>query len=150
MPATKIEIGAGDMLEDGDIVEYHFEWFANNTWVRAAQVALIENKLRARPDLELISSSYLGDDLVLKIKHIDTSEKAGLGKRISVGFMQATILAVGAGSFLFSGARSAVLVFRKAVKAVVETGKFVTQLGPVRLGLVAVAIFAGYIWLVKR
>ena len=134
---TKIEISKDELLSDGDVIEYHFEWITNNTWVRAAQIALIENKLRARPDLELISSSYLGKDLVLRIEHIDTGEKAGLGKRISVGFMQSTIMAVAAPVLIFTGIKKAYRIAKKA--AMIGTAV-----------LVPIAIVAAYFLLRKK
>ena len=137
MPTTKTELGKDELLDDGDVIEYHFEWIANNTWVRAAQVALIENKLRARPELKLISSSYLGKDLVLRIEHIDTSEKAGLGKRISVGFMQGTIMAVAAPFLIFTGIRKAYRIAKTAA-----------MIGTAGLALAAIAV--GYFWLRKK
>ncbi|MBW8035866.1 MAG: hypothetical protein FVQ79_09600 [Planctomycetes bacterium] len=134
---TKIEISKDELLSDGDVIEYHFEWITNNTWVRAAQIALIENKLRARPDLELISSSYLGKDLVLRIEHIDTGEKAGLGKRISVGFMQSTIMAVAAPVLIFTGIKKAYRIAKKA--AMIGTAV-----------LVPIAVVVGYFLLRKK
>ncbi len=63
----RIEIDKNEPLQPGDIIELHYKTFGP-TWIKATQVAILERRLKDKPEYELISSQYLQNRLILTIK----------------------------------------------------------------------------------
>jgi len=79
----RIEIDENEPLQPGDIIEMHCRTIGL-TWLTAAQVAILEWKLKGQPNFQLVSSTYSGNRIVLKIRIIEPAghqvpmQKAGV------------------------------------------------------------------------
>ena len=60
----KIEIGYNTELYAGDVVEFHFKTWGM-VWIQAAQIALIEKRLRDDPRFEILNTEVVNKSKVI-------------------------------------------------------------------------------------
>lgn len=70
-------INSDEAINAGEKVRFTFKWTVSNTWLRAAQLALIENRFgRLYPDFEIISYDWLDDGVLVELRvRTDTETK---------------------------------------------------------------------------
>ena len=127
----RIEISENEPLKPGDIIELHFKAFGP-TWIKAAQVALIERALENREGYRIIRSDYWQPGKVIFGVEIVKTNPVIITAAIVVG----SILAVAGGAALAFG-----WMFEKAYK-VGQTPAAVA--GSVGLLIVAVIVLLSF------
>jgi len=67
--STKLAINKDAPLNPGDIVDLQFKYLSSWTWLRAAQIALIESRLNRKYDqFEIKSYEWLDDGFTVRVK----------------------------------------------------------------------------------
>ncbi len=134
MPEQWVELDEDEPLQPGDVVRLYFRT-VGGTWIRAAEAALIEWRLRNREEFEIINYNLIeADRLIFKIRVKKTNPIIVTGLVILGAFM------IAAGAIPF--------VLERMEKFVKETAKPIIQVLAVG-GTVTVAILI-LVLLIKR
>lgn len=132
---TKTEITKNDQLVQGDIVEFHFDWIAENVYLRAVQLSMMMTKLEnAHKDFELISHSSAGDELILTYKVIASSDMKYYTASVNPALVITSVIVIGGGLFAW-------LTAGKIYKITQAGGEVFTEITSTATGKLAVSGF---------
>jgi len=135
-------INSDEVIKSGENVRFTFKWTVSNTWLRASQLALIENRLsRLYPDFEIIRYDWTDDGVIIEcrvrtdMENKPVTQEAGIAGAITA--VAIAMVIVGGGFFFW-------LSLDKVEKLV-----SVPDIGSsIKIGTVAILIFAAAYFLI--
>lgn len=121
-------------LSPGDIIELEFK-AVGGTWLKAAQVAVIEWRLKGRKDVEIISANYLEKDRVIFEVRVKKPTELTTGKKIAM--LISAISPVGLVVLNYKKISAAFKKIPETIKTIEETtarvGDIVVSVGKITL-----------------
>jgi len=99
---TRVEIDKNKVLVPGDRIEMHFKT-SGLVWLQAAQIALIEERVKNRSDWQIISNSLPANNRVIFTIEIIQPPEPGLqtaGVGVTAAIIGTVIVAAGVVSWL--------------------------------------------------
>lgn len=123
-------------LSPGDIIELGFKTIGG-TWLKAAQIMMIERQLKGRKDFEIISTDYwTKDKVIFKIRIKDVPFELSTGQKIAKLISSFSPLA-----FVFFHYKKIYAVAKKIPETVEAIAKTTTNIG--KIALIGFLIISG-------
>ena len=136
---VKVEIDKNKVLVPGDRIEMHFKT-SGLVWLQAAQIALIEERVKNRSDWQIISNSLPANNRVIFTIEIIQPPEPGLqraGVGVTAAIIGTVIVAAGVVSWLTLDKVEQIMESPAGQVAVAGSG-----VGMAALGIAALLYFA--------
>ena len=135
-------INSDEVIKSGENVRFTFKWTVSNTWLRASQLALIENRLnRLYPDFEIIRYDWTDDGVIIECRVRTDMENKPVTQEAGIA---GAIIAVAIATAIVGG----MFFFWLSLDKVEKLIKIPDIGSSIKIGTVAILIFAAAYFLI--